>query len=86
MPDARVEEIGIREGEKLHEVMVTRDDSRMTYEYKKHYIIYPNFEWVNLDKALLPGGKLVEDGFEYNSGNNKEWLTVEQLRKELKKM
>lgn len=86
MPDARIEEIGIREGEKLHEVMVTRDDSRMTYEYKKHYIIYPNFEWVNLEKALLPGGKLVEDGFEYNSGNNKEWLTVEQLRKELKKM
>ncbi len=86
MPDARIEEIGIREGEKLHEVMVTRDDSRMTYEYKKHYIIYPNFEWVNLEKVLLPGGKLVEDGFEYNSGNNKEWLTVEQLRKELKKM
>lgn len=85
LPDAQIEEIGIREGEKLHEVMVTKDDSRLTYEYDKHYIVYPNFEWLKLDKVLLPGGKLVEEGFEYNSGTNKEWLDVEGLRKELLK-
>lgn len=85
LPDAQIEEIGIREGEKLHEVMVTKDDSRLTYEYDKHYIVYPNFEWLKLDKVLLPGGKLVEEGFEYNSGTNKEWLDIEGLRKELLK-
>ncbi len=84
-PDATLNEIGIREGEKLHEVMVTRDDSRLTYEYDKHYIIYPNFDWKN-PKDILPGGKLVEDGFEYNSGTNSEWLNVEQLREALKDM
>lgn len=77
-------EIGIREGEKLHEVMVTRDDSRTTYEYDKHYIVYPHFDWLEIDKVLLPGGKLVEEGFEYNSGNNKEYLDIEGLKKALK--
>lgn len=85
-PHGGMKEIGIREGEKLHEVMVTKDDSRTTYEYDKHYIIYPHFEWLDLDKVLLPGGKLVEDGFEYNSGNNKEWLDVEGLKQALKRI
>lgn len=81
-PDCTISEIGIREGEKLHEVMVTRDDSRLTYEYDKHYIIYPNFTWSK--KKILAGGKLVEDGFEYNSGTNSQWLSVEELREALK--
>lgn len=85
LPDCTIEEIGIREGEKLHEVMVTRDDSRLTYEYEKHYIIYPNFDWKN-PKDILPGGKLVEDGFEYNSGTNKQWLSIEELKEALKNM
>lgn len=85
LPDCTIEEIGIREGEKLHEVMVTRDDSRLTYEYEKHYIIYPNFDWKN-PKDILPGGKLVEDGFEYNSGTNKQWLSTEELKEALKNM
>lgn len=84
VPECQMKEIGIREGEKLHEVMVTKDDSKMTYEYEKHYIIYPHFEWLDLDKVLMPGGKKVEDGFEYNSGNNKEWLNVEGLQEALK--
>lgn len=83
LPDAKLVEIGIREGEKLHEVMVTKDDSRMTYEYDKHYIIYPNFEWIDMKKILLPGGKLVEEGFEYSSGDNKEWLDTEGLKQSL---
>ncbi len=81
--DIKLKEIGIREGEKLHEIMVTKDDSRMTYEYDKHYIVYPNFEWIDLSKILLPGGKLVEEGFEYSSDSNKEWFGVEELRKSL---
>jgi UDP-N-acetylglucosamine 4,6-dehydratase (inverting) len=83
LPGCTIEEIGIREGEKLHEVMVTKDDSRSTYEYDKHYIIYPNYTWSDKSR-ILPGGKLVEDGFEYNSGNNVEWLGVDELREALK--
>jgi len=86
LPSAKLTEIGIREGEKLHEVMVTKDDSRMTYEYEKHYIIYPNFEWMDINKSLLPGGKLVEEGFEYNSGTNTVWMDVDQIKKELSKL
>lgn len=83
LPDCTIDEFGIREGEKLHEVMVTKDDSRTTYEYDKHYIIYPNYSWAK-DKDILPGGQLVADGFEYNSGNNVEWLSVEELKEALK--
>lgn len=86
LPNAQIKEIGIREGEKLHEVMVTKDDSRMTYEYDKHYIVYPHFEWMELNKVLLPGGKLVEEGFEYNSGSNKAWLGIAELQAELSKL
>lgn len=85
LPDCTIKEIGIREGEKLHEVMVTKDDSRSTYEYDKHYIIYPNYNWVE-EGNILPGGKPVEDGFEYNSGNNTQWLSVEQLQEAMKHM
>lgn len=81
--DVKINEIGIREGEKLHEVMITRDDSRTTYEYEKHYIIYPHFEWWNFKTHFTKGGKVIQNGYEYNSGNNNEWLTVEDLRREM---
>lgn len=84
LPSAKLKHVGIREGEKLHEVMVTKDDSRMTYEYEKHYIVYPNFEWWDLDRYFIKGGKLVEEGFEYNSGLNIDWMNVEELREALK--
>ncbi len=83
--EAEIKEIGIREGEKLHEVMVTSDDSRMTYEYDEHYIVYPHYNWSN-QADILPGGQVVTEGFEYNSGTNKEWLSVEQLQQALKEM
>ena len=86
LPGAKIKEIGIREGEKLHEVMVTKDDCRSTYEFDKHYVIYPNFEWWDSDKNNKKGGKPVEEGFEYNSANNKEWLSAEQLREAIKNM
>ena len=82
-PEAKIKEIGIREGEKLHEVMITKDDSRSTYEYEKHYIIYPNFDWWSLDKYFTDGGKLVEEGFEYSSGTNSAWLDTNQLKNAL---
>lgn len=84
--DVDMREVGIREGEKLHEVMITKDDSRMTYEYDKHYIIYPHFDWWNSQDYMTPGGTLVEEGFEYSSGQNITWLKVEEIEQELKKL
>ncbi|NFE73505.1 UDP-N-acetylglucosamine 4,6-dehydratase (inverting) [Clostridium botulinum] len=81
--DVDMKEVGIREGEKLHEAMINSDDSRMTYEYDKHYIIYPNFDWWNSQNFMTPGGKLVKEGFEYNSGTNSEWLSEDDLKEAL---
>lgn len=83
-PGCTMPQVGIREGEKLHEVMVTKEDSLFTYEYEKHYIIYPHFSWWN--KEILPGGKKTAPEFEYNSGNNSQWLGVQELKEKLKDM
>lgn len=83
LPGCEKQEVGIREGEKLHEVMVTREDSLYTFEYDNHYIVYPHYNWWK-NRDVIPGGKLVEPGFEYSSGTNTEWLSVEQLREKLK--
>ncbi len=83
LPGCRMPEVGIREGEKLHEIMVTQEDSINTYEYEKHFIIYPHMEWWNPNK-IQPGGKRIEPGFAYSSENNTEWLSVEKLQELLK--
>lgn len=79
LPGCTMPEVGIREGEKLHEIMITKEDAPYTYEYENHYIIYPHMNW--WDSRIIEGGKLVEDGFEYSSGINKEWLSIEQIQK-----
>ncbi|SEQ36455.1 UDP-N-acetylglucosamine 4,6-dehydratase (inverting) [Butyrivibrio sp. TB] len=81
-PDCTTKEVGIREGEKLHEIMITAEDSMRTYEYEKNYIIYPHYNWWS-DSMVVPGGKLVEPGFEYSSGTNKVFLTVDEIRAKL---
>ena len=83
LPGCRMPEVGIREGEKLHEIMVTREDSLHTYEYEKHFIVYPHYNWWG-EKDIIPGGKLVTPEFEYSSGMNTEWLSTDQLREKLK--
>ncbi len=83
--DCEFEDVGIRPGEKLHEVMVTEEDSRTTYEYDDHYIIYPDLDWwEKVNKKS--GGKKVEDRFRYSSDNNQEWLSVEEIRELLEKI
>ena len=76
--------MGIRAAEKLHEVMITDEDSRSAYEYDDYYIIYPELEWWSNHE--VEGGKKVEDRFFYASDNNEDWLTVEDLREALKDM
>ena len=83
LPGCEMPEVGIREGEKLHEVMVPAEDSARTYEYDKNYIIYPNYDWWH-DENIIPSGKLVEAGFIYDSGTNKEWMSIEDIKEKLK--
>lgn len=83
LPGCKMPEVGIREGEKLHEIMVTREDSLHTYEYEKHFIIYPHYNWWGVND-VIPGGKLVAPEFEYSSGTNSEWLSVADIRDLLK--
>ena len=83
LPGCKMPEIGIRPGEKLHEIMVTVEDSSTTYEYDKHFIVYPQVVWNEKQQINLSGRK-VEDGFSYSSGNNTQWLSVEDIREMLK--
>ncbi len=85
MPGCNKPEVGIREGEKLHEIMVTTEDSLTTYEYEKHFIVYPQMRFHDT-QTVLPGGKKVEEGFSYSSGNNTWWLSVEEIREKLKEL
>ncbi len=83
-PDCEIKIVGIREGEKLHEVMITEEDSRNTYEYDDHYIIYPVFDWWDYRKHFKEGGRRVPEGFRYSSDRNDWWLTVDDLRRLLR--
>lgn len=80
LPGCEMPEVGIREGEKLHEIMITTEDSLHTYEYEKHFIVYPQMNFWNEGK-VIPGGKKLEYGFSYSSGNNSQWYNVDDLKK-----
>ena len=84
-PGCKTKEIGIYPGEKLHEIMVTVEDSDYTYEYDKHFIIYPQLVW-SKSKEVKPTGRKVPEGFSYSSDNNTEWLSVEEIRELLKEL
>jgi UDP-N-acetylglucosamine 4,6-dehydratase (inverting) len=84
--DAEKTEVGIRAGEKLHEVMITEVDSRTTYEYNSYYVIYPAFDWWNLEKHFTSGGRKVEEGFRYSSDLNDWWLSASDLKQLLKEI
>ncbi len=75
--------VGIRPGEKLHEVMCPSDDSHLTLEFHDHYVIKPTIQFVHESdftcNRLGEVGKPVEMNFEYNSGSNKRWLKEHQL-------
>ena len=79
-PSAKIEYIGIRAGEKLHEEMITQSDSFNTIDIGKYYVILPNNDTKPDFLKFYPGSKEVEKGFSYNSGTNKEWITEVQMR------
>jgi UDP-N-acetylglucosamine 4,6-dehydratase len=82
--------IGIRPGEKLHEIMCPADDSHLTFEFDDHFVIAPTITFTNkrdYDHNIIGEiGIKVAQGFEYNSGNNKEWLEKEELLKLIKEI
>ena len=80
-PDCEIDLIGIRPGEKLHEVMISEDDARSTLEFTDHYIIQPEFSWWNKRHTTLTDGQPCPDNFRYSSEINSQWLTVDELRK-----
>lgn len=82
-PECQMPEVGIREGEKLHEVMITTEDAPTTYEYEKHYIVYPQMMFNDRMKSK-PAGKKVPEGFVYSSGTNENWLSIEDIKERLK--
>jgi FlaA1/EpsC-like NDP-sugar epimerase len=82
-PEAEIEEIGIRPGEKLHEIMITEDDSLKTYEHENYFIIYPQYHWWSSELHFHEGGKKVSDRFRYSSDNNTEWMSVEEIKKHI---
>ena len=83
LPGCKMPEIGIREGEKLHEIMITVEDSMTTYEYDRHFIVYPQMVWSE-SRRPKPTGRKVPEGFSYSSGNNDWWLSVDEIRERLK--
>lgn len=84
-PECKTEVIGIRPGEKLHEVMITKDDARKTIEYADHYMIQPDFDFWGR-RFTNNGGQPVPDGFEYNSGDNPWKLTPEEMKDIIKSL
>jgi len=84
-PKAKLKNIGIRPGEKLHEEMITESDSLNTLDCGKYYVIIPSHpiwnkeEWIKTYKA-----KYVEPGFKYNSGENTDWVSIEDIQKLIK--
>ncbi len=78
-PGCRREIVGIRPGEKLHEVMVPEDDARNTMEFEDYFVIQPAFPWWAPENC--DGGKPCPPGFRYSSDANTRWLTADELRK-----
>ena len=77
--------IGIRPGEKVHEEMITASDSFSTYKIGDYYVIFPPAGFNNRENYLKERNAVpVEKGFRYNSGDNEEFLTVEQIRELIK--
>lgn len=79
-PHLAVKEVGIRPGEKIHEQMITKEDAPNTIEFKDFYIILPQMSFSGI-KYDYPDAKPVAPDFEYHSGNNDKWLTVDEMRK-----
>jgi UDP-N-acetylglucosamine 4,6-dehydratase len=78
-PECETRIIGIRPGEKIHELMIPRDEARRTLEYDNHYVIQPEFKFWSR-RSSENHGRLVSEDFEYNSDNNPWRLTIAEMK------
>lgn len=83
-PNAKWEIIGIRPGEKLHEILITEDEARHTKEFDGYYIIEPEHPFWK--KENTNGGRSLPEGFRYTSDRNSEWLTPDEIREIIKNL
>lgn len=79
VPEAKLEIVGIRPGEKLHEQMIGEEDAAHTFEYSEHFKILPAIHNWTASEARIKDGKKVPEGFSYTSDNNTEWMTSADL-------
>jgi len=84
-PNCETKVVGIRPGEKLHEVMITQDDARHTVEFEDHYVIKPEFRFFDV-RFHDEGGTPVPEDFEYNSRDNKQWLDIPSLQRMIEEL
>ena len=77
-PECRIEEIGIRPGEKLHEVLLSEDEARHAVELDSMFVIRPAYRWWS--DGNWTAGRVLPDGFKYTSDNNQVWLSLDQIR------
>ena len=78
-PGCRIDTIGIRPGEKLHEVLVSQDEARNTLEFDDMFVVKPAPRWL-FGADPWTGGASLPEGFTYASDNNPEALTTEEIR------
>ena len=80
-PDVEHEIVGIRPGEKIHEVMITADDARMTWDHGPHFTVLPDRPHWSLEQWLdETGATKVDEGFEYSSGSNGQFLSIQEIQ------
>jgi len=84
-PQLSIKIIGIRPGEKLHEIMCPSDDSHLTVEFERYFVIIPSITFFSRDSAftenlLKEKGKMVDQGFEYSSGSNSKFLDIDEIK------
>jgi UDP-N-acetylglucosamine 4,6-dehydratase/5-epimerase len=79
-PHLPLKTVGIRPGEKLHEVMITEDDSRQTLELEDRYVIEPAFAWWQRGPYVASGANPVAEGFRFSSDTNSDWLDEARLK------
>jgi len=79
-PDLAVKHVGIRPGEKLHEIMITEHNAPTTYDMGDRYLIEPEWSYSPRDNSRLEKAALVSEGFEYSSDKNDSWMSVDDLR------
>ena len=84
-PECETKIVGVRPGEKLHELMITRDDSRQTLEFDNFYVIQPNFKFWDR-RCSWDGGRSVPEQFEYSSESNPWRLSIEEMRALIEKL